>query len=64
MQIICADKSHDVDDEAWRKIIKEREGIMENVPEQTLGIVRNDPRPDGHAKAKACITFNISISES
>jgi hypothetical protein len=46
MQIICADKSHDVDDEAWRKIIKEREGIMENVPEQTLGIVRNDPRPD------------------
>jgi hypothetical protein len=28
MQIICADKSRDVDDEAWRKIIKEREGII------------------------------------
>jgi len=53
MQIICADKSHDVDDEAWRKIIKEREGIMENVPEQTLGIVRNDQRPRWPCKSKS-----------
>jgi hypothetical protein len=40
MQIICADKSHDVDDEAWRKIINEREGIiflrLENVPEMAM----------------------------